>query len=351
LLTSKLAELLGKNASTAFGSVGLASLGARDNLVDLMGGIQQMTSSTQGYYENFFSETERHDNDLKALTKRFKDLGVVIPESRDGFRKLVEQQDLSTTAGRTLVSQLLGLQGAFAAVTKGTEDQTQALEEMMNSGKSIYEWLQKLKTSALGLASPQEQVQATRGSYLSSLSGARVGDKTSLGNLTGNAESYLQAAMDNSNTQQQYKAILAQVQSEVGGVPAVVSYQQQLVNTANAALGLAQQQNSLLFSIANSTAVLAGTAAPSLLTQSANGSASIQNTAIVSTASTTSSATSSDAGLILAAIREEIVGLRYEIRAGVEAEVKSNNILTRVSRNGEEVQTLIGAVFNLPVSA
>jgi phage-related minor tail protein len=357
LLTSKLAELLGKNASTAFGSVGLASLGARDNLVDLMGGIQQMTSSTQGYYENFFSETERHQNDLKALTKRFKDLGVVIPESRDGFRKLVESQDLSTTAGRTLVSQLLGLQGAFAAVNAATVDTTDQLEaqkkaqeEFLNSGKSIYEWLQKLKTSALGLASPQEQVQTTRGSYLSSLSGARVGDKTSLGNLTGNAESYLQAAMDSSNTQQQYKAILAQVQSEVGVVPAVVSYQQQLVNTANAALGLAQQQNSLLFSIANSTAVLAGTTAPSLLTQTANGSTGIQSTAIVTSASATSgSAQSSD--LVLAAIREEIVGLRYEIRAGVEAEVKSTNILTRVSRNGEEVQTLIGAVFNLPVSA
>lgn len=347
LLTNKLVELLGQNTQSAFGAIGLASLGARDNLVELMGGISAMTTTTQGYYENFFSETERHDNDLKVLTKTFKDIGVVIPETREGFRSLVESQDLSTLAGRTLVAQLLGLQGAFAAVTDSTEDQTAAYESMLASGKSIYEWLQKLKTSALGLASPQEAQASTRSSYLSDLSLARVGNTDALGNITGSAESYLQASMDASSSFNQYKAILAQVQSEVGGVPAVVSYQQELLNSANASLALAQQQNALLFSIAQSTALMSGTTAPSLLTTAANGSLSVGST-LTMTSSTATSTTAGTSDVALVAIRDELVGLRYEVRAGVEAEVKATKILTRVSRDGENFQVLTGAVYNLP---
>jgi len=347
LLTNKLVELLGQNTQSAFGAIGLASLGARDNLVELMGGISAMTTTTQGYYENFFSETERHDNDLKVLTKTFKDIGVVIPETREGFRALVESQDLSTLAGRTLVAQLLGLQGAFAAVTDSTEDQTAAYESMLASGKSIYEWLQKLKTSALGLASPQEAQASTRGSYLSDLSLARVGNTDALGNITGSAESYLQASMDASSSFNQYRAILAQVQSEVGGVPAVVSYQQELLNSANASLALAQQQNALLFSIAQSTALMSGTTAPSLLTTAANGSLSVGST-LPMTSSTATSTTTGTSDVALVAIRDELVGLRYEVRAGVEAEVKATKILTRVSRDGENFQVLTGAVYNLP---
>jgi len=351
LLTNKLVELLGQNTQSAFGAIGLASLGARDNLVELMGGISAMTTTTQGYYENFFSETERHDNDLKVLTKTFKDIGVVIPETREGFRALVESQDLSTLAGRTLVAQLLGLQGAFAAVTTATEDQTtaqqEAYESMLASGKSIYEWLQKLKTSALGLASPQEVQASTRSSYMSDLSLARVGNTDALGNITGSAESYLQASMDASSSFNQYRAILAQVQSEVGGVPAVVSYQQELLNSANASLALAQQQNALLFSIAQSTALMSGTTAPSLLTTAANGSLSMGST-LPMTSSTATSTTTGTSDVALVAIRDELVGLRYEVRAGVEAEVKATKILTRVSRDGENFQVLTGAVYNLP---
>lgn len=119
VLTDRVAALLGKDTSTAFGGVGLASAAMRDNLVNLMGGMTTLTSSMQGYYTNFFSATERHNFDLQEMTKTLGQLGVAsIPQTNAQYRALVEAQDLSTSAGQRMFASLVGLSGAFNAVTQ-----------------------------------------------------------------------------------------------------------------------------------------------------------------------------------------------------------------------------------------
>jgi tape measure domain-containing protein len=119
LLTDRVASLLGKDLSTAFGAMGIASMAARDELVKMMGGIQVMTGSVQAYYATYFTNNERLANDAKALGEQFDSLGLTMPRTKDGLRELVEGMDLSTTAGRATAAALIALSPQFATIADG----------------------------------------------------------------------------------------------------------------------------------------------------------------------------------------------------------------------------------------
>ena len=124
---------MGKNAAEAFGGVGLASIAAREHLIDLAGGLESLASKTQSYYANFYSSEEQVQlaatQAQKVLTEGFDGLGQSIPATREAFRSLVESQDLSTEAGRKLWNSLLDLQDEFDAVADGADATASKLKE------------------------------------------------------------------------------------------------------------------------------------------------------------------------------------------------------------------------------
>ena len=116
---------MGKDASTAFGAVGLASIKAREDLIDLAGGIDSLARKTQTFYSAFYTQDEQLQLAAKqaqtVLASGFSDIGQAIPASREAFRALVESQDLSTESGRKLFNGLLDLSDEFDTVTKASE--------------------------------------------------------------------------------------------------------------------------------------------------------------------------------------------------------------------------------------
>ena len=116
---------MGKTAAEAFGGVGLASIAAREQLIDLAGGLDALASKTQSFYANFYSSEEQVQlaatQAQKVLTEGFAELGQGIPATREAFRALVESQDLSTESGRKLWNSLLDLQDEFYTVAKGAD--------------------------------------------------------------------------------------------------------------------------------------------------------------------------------------------------------------------------------------
>lgn len=124
--TNGVAALMGKDVATAFGSVGLASLEARQNLIDLAGGISALDSQSRFFYENFYTEQERNARNIVAATATvaasFAELNLAVPTTRAGFRTLVEAQDLTTEAGRRTWAALMKLAPAFDTVTKAVMD-------------------------------------------------------------------------------------------------------------------------------------------------------------------------------------------------------------------------------------
>jgi hypothetical protein len=98
---------------------------ARENLIDLVGGLDKLSSKTQSYYGSFYSSDEQlqraAEQAQKTLDSGFADLGKSVPASKLAFRELVESQDLSTEAGRKLFNSLLDLSDEFDIVSKRSD--------------------------------------------------------------------------------------------------------------------------------------------------------------------------------------------------------------------------------------
>jgi hypothetical protein len=98
--------------------VTVAGAKAASELVNLFGGLDQFNAAQSAYLELFYSDQEKLSLALADLSKTFAGLGVTVPESNAAFRKLVESQDLTTTAGREMYAALLKLAPTFDQVKK-----------------------------------------------------------------------------------------------------------------------------------------------------------------------------------------------------------------------------------------
>jgi len=82
-------------------------------IAELTGGLDNLAALQSSYYQAYFSETEHAAHLLEDLTQALAEMGMQLPKSRDGFRALVEAQDLNTEAGQRNYVALLQLAGGF----------------------------------------------------------------------------------------------------------------------------------------------------------------------------------------------------------------------------------------------
>jgi phage baseplate assembly protein gpV len=130
----------------SFGATGLASLGLRDSLVQLLGGIQNAGSVLQPFFDNFYTDAERVASTGRLMNAELNKLGVtVIPTTREQFRALVEAQDLSTDSGQKMFAALVQLAPAFATVTDAIG---KAADDAAAEAKRIADSIQLLTTDA-----------------------------------------------------------------------------------------------------------------------------------------------------------------------------------------------------------
>lgn len=103
-------------------NVGISGAALTTTMIRGAGGIDQLSTSVNSYFEHFFSGTERQAAQVGALGRELGKLGIdVLPQTRDAFRALVGAQDDSTEAGQKLIAQLLGLSSAFDELFSGME--------------------------------------------------------------------------------------------------------------------------------------------------------------------------------------------------------------------------------------
>lgn len=115
--TNQVAQLLGKDVSTAFGAAGLAGEAMRAQIVLLSGGISNFTATASSFAQNYLSDAERLAPVSKQLDAQLAALGLTtVPKTKDEFKNLVMGLDLSTEGGQKLYAGLMNLQDAFAQV-------------------------------------------------------------------------------------------------------------------------------------------------------------------------------------------------------------------------------------------
>lgn len=123
-------QVIGVDATKAFGAVGLASVEARTRLLDLAGGVDALAAQTGFFAQNFLTDAERVASVQKAVADQLAALGYAGVKTTDQFKgavmDLVNGGGLATEAGARTYAALLALAPAFKTVADYTDQLTAA---------------------------------------------------------------------------------------------------------------------------------------------------------------------------------------------------------------------------------
>jgi phage-related minor tail protein len=150
--TNAAAAALGKSTVEAFGALGLASEDARKNLILAVGGVDQLSSQTAFFAQNFLSDTERLKPVTEALNQAFASLNLAVPKTRDEFAALVRSYDPASTEGQKMIASLLGVQEAFAETHPQIDATTEALSKQKEQRSLDIQLMQALGNEEGALA-------------------------------------------------------------------------------------------------------------------------------------------------------------------------------------------------------
>lgn len=106
-----------------------AGLRAGDAIVELAGGMEQLQSAVGVYYDQFYSESEKVADTLENIPAMFDDAGVELPSIRAEYRAMVEDIDVTTAAGQSMFATLMSLAGSADAYYDILEAQAAAAEQ------------------------------------------------------------------------------------------------------------------------------------------------------------------------------------------------------------------------------
>jgi hypothetical protein len=144
----------------AFTSFAMASVTARQSIIELAGGIEQLVQKAQGFVANFYTREEQ-----AAITARgvvtalaqsgFTEAQIAALETKASFRLLLESIDVSTELGQQQFVALLNLQQQFSDLAPVLDEQQKSLIELIEAAPQV-EILQKMFETD---ASYQERVQ------------------------------------------------------------------------------------------------------------------------------------------------------------------------------------------------
>ena len=101
-----------------FGSLGLASVGARERLIDLVGGLDEFTSSADQFLSDFYTDQERANSLRARISPTLDQFGIKTgaADSLQQFRSAVTGLDLTTEAGARAYATLIQIAPAFKQI-------------------------------------------------------------------------------------------------------------------------------------------------------------------------------------------------------------------------------------------
>lgn len=110
-------QLIGRTSQDAFGAVGVATIGARENLIKLAGSLDSLTSGTSFFAENFLTEAEQMAPVLSTVADTLGKLGMAGTTTMEDYKKKVLGLNLASAADQELYIKLLALAPAFKAAS------------------------------------------------------------------------------------------------------------------------------------------------------------------------------------------------------------------------------------------
>lgn len=142
--------------STTFGATGIASVAARERLIELAGGIDQLNSQTNSFTQNFLSQAEQLAPVQKYVTDQLAGMSLQWVDTRDKFKNyvldLINSGKLATEAGAQQFTALMALSDAFAKTHAATVDLTKSEQEISDERTDLQDKLDELTMTQAQLA-------------------------------------------------------------------------------------------------------------------------------------------------------------------------------------------------------
>lgn len=115
-----------------FSNVATASIQARENIIGLAGGIEQLMAKAGQFVKDYYSVEEQAGLQASSTLQILRDIGLdgTSITSREDFRRLVESIDVSTTAGQEQLVALLDIAPQFATLADYLAQNNLTLEEV-----------------------------------------------------------------------------------------------------------------------------------------------------------------------------------------------------------------------------
>ncbi|MFS2004606.1 phage tail length tape measure family protein [Duganella sp. CT11-25] len=140
----------------SFGQTGMASIEARERLIDLNGGIDELASQTSSFADNFLTEAERLAPVQKYVTEQLAAMGLQSLDTSEKFKEytleLVNSGALATEAGAQRYADLMALQEAYAKTHAANVDLTKSEQAIADERKDLQDQYDDLTMSAAQLA-------------------------------------------------------------------------------------------------------------------------------------------------------------------------------------------------------
>jgi hypothetical protein len=172
----------------AFSNFATASITARQGIIDLAGGLDQLVQKTQGFVANFYSKEEQAGITARGLVSALEQAGftaaqIAALETRADFRLLLESLDVNTINGQKQFVALLDLQESYAGLSTIMEEQQSSLLELIDMAPQV-EILQRMFESDSAyqerLQTAEQMAQTTLDGLLATMGNVDV----SIKNLT-----------------------------------------------------------------------------------------------------------------------------------------------------------------------
>ncbi|MEB3843543.1 phage tail tape measure protein, partial [Pseudomonas guariconensis] len=194
-LTAFVQNLEGVNEVVRYLNVGMYDMSVAggklaEQLTAIAGGLDVLQSNAATYYGAFISESERMDDTLDAVTRAFAAANQTLPETRTGFRDMVESIDTTTQAGMGMFATLMALSGQAATYYD-------ILEQRANAAAVAAAQSANDSVNA-AFAAIQRAVAAQQKAINKSLADAnsRISDLTGISNALGSALKQLRGTGD-----------------------------------------------------------------------------------------------------------------------------------------------------------
>lgn len=117
----------------AMKSVGVNALELTTQMIRGAGGLDELQSGFESYFENFFSEEEKLEAMTARLREEFQRIGVAMPASVTAFRDLVDATGTATPEAQYLTGQLMAVADMFYEVADASGTAAKTLGQLMQA--------------------------------------------------------------------------------------------------------------------------------------------------------------------------------------------------------------------------